>query len=295
MKRILLPALGIAALTACAFDEGLIIEDIEGKIILPPEALSMEVPQDDGTDLAVGPDVRMIGPVFVGLYPGVGDSDFPYPHPLRAPTGDALPYGGTTLGDYRFGCFEDLACKVLSGRFTSYDEIVEWLGVFEEDFFDAYGNPVTSGDYIRQVCFEQLYYTSDEEIRILPGDKNDNGEIDAGDLDFVLNESTGNYEGNFKIWQQEFTEGFSAWAYMDAPDPDTMAYRTCNSDPQEVRNVQDYNQSVVGGSQFQDVLNYPNTYITRGDWVGSMEQGIHTYETVTDDVEIWIDFKVGGQ
>ena len=33
MKRILIPTVGLAVCTACAFDEGLVIENMEGRIM----------------------------------------------------------------------------------------------------------------------------------------------------------------------------------------------------------------------------------------------------------------------
>lgn len=299
MTRILLPVTAIAVLTACAFDEGLTIRNMEGKIILPPTAATMVVPKDDGTSEEVGPDVRMIGPVYVGLYPAIGDSEFPFPHPVTGPRasddlyGDAFPYGGTTVGDLRYACFEDLECKIVSGRHVDYDSIIEWMGVFEEPLKDAFGQDILAGDYIRQVCFEQQFYTSDEELRLIPTeDKNGDGVVDAGDLDFVERDD-GNFEGSFKIWQQEYVDGFSAWAYMDAPNASSMLFRTCDSE--QGSQTVDYNETIRTGSQYQTVLNVPVAHITAGDWVGSMENGIHTYESVDDEVEIWIDFKVGGE
>lgn len=296
MKRILLPAAAIVVFTACAFDENLVIENMEGRIIIPRDAATQTLEYTDGTTETVT-DVRMIGPVFVGLYPEIEQGAYPFPHPNTGPSltagqiGDAYPYGGTTVGDFRYACFEDLSCNMVSGRHLTYDSIIEWMGVFEQPFRDAFGQPVETGDYIQQVCFEQNFYTSDEEVRLIQtADRDGDGEITAADLDFVEN-AEGNFEGRFKIWQQEYTEGFSAWAFMDAPNTNSMTHTTCNPDlgSQQV----EYNQIIRTGTQYRNVLNYPNTYLTPGDWVGSMENGVHTYSDVNDDVEIWVDFAVG--
>lgn len=296
MKRILIPTVGLAVCTACAFDEGLVIENMEGRIILPPEAATQSFFNEDGTLRETVTDVRMIGPVYVGLYPTIEEGAFPYPHPSTGPSlssgriGDAYPYGGTTVGDFRFACFEDLTCNLVSGRHLSYDSIIEWMGVFDQPLLDAFGQPVETGAYIQQVCFEQNFYTSDEEVRLIQTkDTNDDGVVDALDLDFV-ERADGNFEGRFRIWQQEFVSGFTAWSFMDAPNNNSMTHTTCN--PDAGAQQRDYSVNIQTGTQYQDVLNYPSTYLTDGDWVGSIDRGTHTYVDVFDDVEIWIDVPV---
>ena len=114
--------LATALLVGCYYDEGLEIDNLHGTVVLPETAAQRTIVVD-GTDELVT-DVRLIGPVILGLYPAVGNDQFGYSHPVTGPafnsgtTGDTFPYGGTTVGDVRFACMQALTCKVSSGRFV---------------------------------------------------------------------------------------------------------------------------------------------------------------------------------
>ena len=53
-----------------------------------------------------------------------------------------------------------------SNRFNGLDDLVSWFNdSLDQPLADAAGNPVESGAYLREVCFDMLNYTQDEEIR----------------------------------------------------------------------------------------------------------------------------------
>src|SRR5688500_1446577 len=108
----------------------------------------------------------------------------------------------------------------MSGRFIDWQGIVDWYAdTVGKPILDAAQNEDTNGQDLRQTCYDLLAVTSDSEVRItVSEDRNDDGKLDAADLDFVKN-ADGDYEAEFTIWQQDFYEGFQLWAFMDAPDP----------------------------------------------------------------------------
>jgi len=292
----------LSLLSACTYQEGLIIEDMTGTVVLPEEAATRTFTKQDGSTETLE-DVRLIGPVYLGLFPGVREGLQVYPHPDMGPIfqpgvpGDTYPYGGTTVGDLRYPCFESLVCRVSSGRYLTFDDLVEWFNVVLEDpIVDAFGDVVSNGDYVRQVCYDLLYYTTDEEIQITPRDRNDDGVIDAKDLDFVKR-SDGKWEAEFTFWQQEYFEdedsgqGFTLWGWMDAPSEVSYQFSTC--DPEYGYYESTYSSKFYGGTQYNDLLNYPSLYISTGDWVAPMD-GIHVYQGVDDEVEIHINGLVTG-
>lgn len=281
------------ALVGCKFDEGIIIEDMPGTLVVHRDAATVLFGYDDGSSETVT-DVRNIGPVFVGLYPGVSDTLLSYPHPEMGPIiepgipGDTYPYGGTTIGDVRFACVADLTCKMVSGRHADYQSIIDWFGdVVQSPVEDASGVEVTSGEWLKQECYDQLHVTSDAEVRITAyEDRNDDGQINEQDLDFV-ERSDGHFEANFMLWQMEMFEGMVAWAFMDRPSEVDLTLTTC--DPGEGFHVSEYNADFYGGTFYEDILNFPSERITPGDWVTT--EGVEW--TAWDlNPEIWIDFPV---
>ncbi|MFK7930171.1 MAG: hypothetical protein AB8H79_18410, partial [Myxococcota bacterium] len=185
-------------------------------------------------------------------------------------------------------CLSDLVCRVTSGRYGDYDDLVDWYATYYQDpILDKAGVEVQSGEYIRQTCFQELRATSDEEVRFTATvDRDENGTIDTNDLQFVEN-ADGDMEAEFTIFQQEFVPGFKLWGWMDSPSPVDGRLNTC--DPLAGFNGGDYNDQFTGGVQRNDLLNYPNDHIQQGDWVVSDP---FVYETVEDDVVLTLDFEV---
>jgi hypothetical protein len=276
-------------LTGCGFNEGLIINDMEARLVIPREAATRTMPNGETVT-----DIRLIGPVYVGFYADVRDDVFGYPHPAIGPVfnnqvgGDAYPYGGTTVGDFRFPCLQFLVCKVVSGRFVDFDSMVEWFGDYMEDpIVDGRDREVTTGEFIRQTCYERLRVTADDEIRLTAyKDRNGDGKLDELDLDFVEN-ADGDFEAEFKIWQQDFFDGFKMWAFMDSPGGATGRFNSCN--PAEGFFDQEYDNNFRGGRAYRDLLNFPSRYIQSGDWVVSEP---HEYERWDDEVVIRVDHEV---
>ena len=299
---LLAPVLSSTMLSGCYYDEGLIIENMTGTVVIPREAATRDFVREGGTVETIS-DVRLIGPVYLGMFAGVEEGIEDYPHPSVGPQyqagvpGDTYPYGSTTVGDIRYACFEHLTCKVSSGRYLDFDSMVEWFrDVLEQPIVDNLGNEVTNGDFIRQTCYEYLNVTSDAEVQVTATDSNNDGAIDLNDLDFIEG-SDGNFYGEFDFWQQEYFEdqksedgsmkGFSLWGWMDAPSQSSLRFGTCNS--ADGYTEQTYNNNFFGGQQYDDLINLPANYISDGDWVSTTG---YTYESPFDTPELWIDFEV---
>lgn len=291
-----LALLGASLLPACTYDEGLEIRDMRGSVVLPEEAATRIV---DGEEVT---DVRNIGPVYIGAYPSVQEGFAEYPYPEVGPVfqtgvaGDTYPYGGTTVGDYRHPCLEALQCRVVSGRYVDFDHIVTWFNDNTDvQLTDDQGNPMT-GEYLRQVCFDLFEYTSDDEVRLTATeDRNDDGTINAKDLDFVQR-SDGKWEAEFTLWQQEYFEdaetgqGFSLWGWMDAPS-ESFRFNTC--DPEEGNRTTEYDEQFYGGAQYRELLNHPDERISTGDWVPSTLDDVWVYSSPDDEnVEIHLNHRV---
>lgn len=297
----------------CAYEEGLLVQNLKGTVRVPKEATTRTIARADGSEETIPPDVKLIGPVYLGLYPSVFEAGVieRYPHPEVGPQyienvpGNTYPYGGTTVGDFRFPCLDFLNCKLTSGRFLDYQEIVDWFAYLEQPVVDAAGAEVASGDYIRQTCYDLLNVTSDDEVRLTAfADRDNSGAIDRQDLDFV--DAGDFWEAEFTIWQQELfwdkdqadctpgvsekeggCKGFSLWGWMDAPSDVSYQFSTC--EPGEGFLVNEYNSEIFSGRPYLDVLNFPATYISDGDYTAS--EGFVWYD-IHDEPEIVLDFKV---
>ncbi len=311
MKKMLTMVV-FASLSGCSWDEGLIIENMVGTVVLPPEALTRSFVDEDGTVTEPMTDTRLIGPVYLGLYSGVTTGIEPYPYPYVGPQfvegvpGDTYPYGGTTVGDIRFACVEFLSCKVASGRFVSFEDMVEWFGeTLQDPITDQFGNEIESGDLLRQTCYDLLEVTSDAEIRITAyEDRNGDGEVDEEDLDFVVRED-GKYEAEFTLWQQDYFDnsaqvaeaggpdsdvhGFTLWGFMDAPATQSSEFSTCTDEDGAGYLETTYNNFFSGGRPYLDILNQPSFYIADGDWVSSEA---FVYQSQWDTPELELNFEV---
>ena len=296
-------------LVGCAYEEGLLIQNLQGRVFVPKEAITREIVFSDGRVETLGPDIRLLGPVYLGLYPSVLPANVieRYPHPEIGPQflddvqGDTYPYGGTTIGDLRFSCLEYLTCKVTSGRFLDYQDLLDWFKLVEQPITDAAGAEVSDSKFLEQTCYDLLNATSDEEVRITAyEDRNEDGSIDALDLDFV-DDGGDYYVGEFTLWQQEhFSDqnqkdctrgrdctGFSLWGWMDAPSTGRYQFATCD----ETAGYQNtlYNADFFGGAPYTNVLNFPSSYITEGDWVATEP---YVWSDIYAQPDLYLDFSV---
>ena len=95
-------ALSALVLLAGCFEESLPQKDLDGQIVVPGSLVS---------------DARDIGMVYLGIYEGFDPEQLGYPYPQTAPRvgdnpiGDALPYGGTSVGQYAYGCYRALLVR----------------------------------------------------------------------------------------------------------------------------------------------------------------------------------------
>lgn len=279
MLTILLAAAG------CAYQETLPEKDITGTVVIPAAALTRTL--FDGTTVT---DTRLIGPVFLGAFSGIDTISFAYPHPSMGPIittntpGDTYPFGGTTIGRYDFACYPSLACKVVTGRYESYDDILDYFAnSLANPVKDAEGNVVENGTTYQQECFDYFHATSDAEMSFL------------GDLDFQEN-SDGDFEAEFMMAHTVLVDGMVLWGWMDAPsidlaNPDSSGeYSTCS--PTAGRENTLYDQTFYEGRVYSDVLNTPSTYINTGDWIsqGTDAEIIHSED---DHPVVRMDFGFG--
>jgi len=294
----------------CAFDEGIIIENLRGTVRLPVEAASRTIQDEEGNPVEIEADPRLIGPVYLGLYSKIEPENVieEYPHPETGPQfqpdqiGDAFPYGGTTIGDLRFACLPSLSCRLTSGRFEDWDSIVDWFKRLDTPLTDVNGFEIPNGEFLRQVCYDFLNVTSDEEMRVTAyEDTNNDGDINAMDLDFQREGDF--FVAEFEMLQQELfyeqddadctpgvdCRGFSLWGWMDAPAQSDLQFTTCAEDEGFGLEVREYNIRFDPGAALPDVLNFPSRYIAAGDYVSSDP---FIWSDVYDEPQLDLDFEV---
>ncbi len=246
----------------CTFQEDLPEQDIRGTLIIPRAAATRTI--------ATGEEVidpRLIGPVYLGAFSGMDNVSFGYPHPSMGPIvtsdtpGDTFPYGGTTVGRFDFACYEALTCKVVTGRFTDYADILDYFGVsLGSPVRDENGEAVVNPSTFQQACYDYFYATSDAEMSFI------------GTPDFEEN-ADGDFEASFLMAHTLLVDGMAIWGWMDAPEivagntNQSGSYSTCDSNGG--REYTAYNQNFYEGRVYYDALNAPSTYIYSGDWVGS--------------------------
>lgn len=253
---------------ACGYDEdALDYFDIQGEVRIPVEAAQITITvsevQEDGTvvetDKTLDADIRNLGPVYLGVYPSVDYDLFDYPHPEIGPvlSNNALqayPYGGTSVGRPDFACYQALRCKVTTGRFKDYDDILQYFAEeLETPIENSFGEEVTSGLEYREWCYETMWLTSDSELPFIAGD----------DLDF---ERQGDYfVADATIYHTYFEEGAAVWGWMDAPSR-SYNFASCD-DTTWGWNIFWYDQQYNTGATTAGLLNNPDNHIDLGDWI----------------------------
>ncbi len=281
----------LSFVAGCAYDENIPEKDLRGKVILPAAAATQEVLRADGTVETVE-DMRLIGPVYLGAFAGIDTASFPYPHPAMGPVitsdypGNTFPYGGTTVGRLEYGCYEAVACRVTTGRFGGYADVLDYFANFLADpVVDANGQTVESPSTMQQACFDYHKATSDAEIAFI-----DNGDLSR--LNFQKDDETGDYVAEFTMPHTVYVEGMQVWGWMDAPritrasgDKDGQ-FSSCDSSVG--RQVTEYDQDYFQGRTHYNLLNFPSLYIYEGDWVS----GGTSVESVDGELVVNLDIPV---
>jgi hypothetical protein len=217
----------------CTFNEHLPQVDIQGTVVVPREAATVQV-YNAATDTT-----SEIGPVF-----GEGDP------------GNTYPYGGGTVGRFDYACYQSLVCKVVTGRFESYDDILDYFAnVAQQPVVDEQGSEVSSAAAFQAACFELFNYTADFELAFLALDG----------PDFVEN-TDGDFEASFDMWQVNHYQNMQIWGWVDTPD-EQFNFSTCNESRGQEN--QEYANDYRYGANVVDVLNFPGENISAGDWVAS--------------------------
>ena len=286
----------LLSLFACSNTEVVLEGEISGKLVIPKEAatrtvVAAEDPDGDGEYEYVEreeTDVRLLGPVYLGAYSGIDDVSFSYPHPKMGPVitsdlrGDTFPYGGATVGRLDFACYEAVACRISTGRFSNYDDILDYFrNSLGKPVVDSYGREVLTGETFQQWCYEYFDATSDNEMAFVGEDN----------LSFV--EDGANFVAEFTLNHTSRIEGMVVWGFMDAPELGTTAvdvngaFTTC--DDEGGRLVTEYVSNFAEGKSEYYILNQPSTYIQAGDWISDGESvvsfdenGVQTDEVVVN-------------
>lgn len=271
----MLATLLLAQLQGCAFEEDLNYYDLRGTVKIPIAATQFVYGFDD--EAVVIDDIRGLGPLYVGVFPSVQEGLYPFPHPEMGPIlsegqdGNAYPYGGNSVGRFDWACYEQLVCKVSTGRFESYSDILDFFGnVLDEDVRTIDGHLVDSSEEFQERCFEVEYATGDQEM------------LFVGARDFKVE---GEYlVADLVIPHVPFHEGMQVWGWMDMPSP-SFDFNTCDATVGD--NVNYYAESYDLGTNAIEVLNYPGKYIDFGDWV---VQNPHTVTDPTASFELEVGF-----
>ncbi len=256
---ILLPVFGL--LGGCAYTEDALNHfDFDGTVRIPVEAATVEYIDDDNETWTVT-DPRNLGPVYIGVFPSVVDNLYDYVHPEIGPVlgedqpGNAYPLGANSIGRFEWGCYEVLNCKIVTGRYESYEDVLDFFeNELREPILRADGDPVGSGIEYQERCFEMRYATDNREVDF----------VEDGELDFTLSSDGQFYEAESEVLHVEYNENMTVWGWLDAPSP-TFQFASC--DPGLGEQIFYYEDQYFSGANYNDLLNYPGQYIDDGDWV----------------------------
>jgi hypothetical protein len=252
--------------SGCAYSEDALQHfDVRGKVRIPKDMTTVTVNDPEtGEAYTIENDVRAIGPVWLGVFSGVDDRLFDYPHPevgpvlgTDNPTGNTYPYGSMSVGRPDWGCYQTMNCKLITGRYSSYDDVI---GFFRDEVRDPVinqlGDEVTSGIEYREHCYETGYLTSDQEVGFIGNGGGEPYFEDMGDY----------FEAETTIYHTLWLEGAVVWGWMDAPSR-TFDFSTCQEGDSLGWQVFYYDEQYFTGQVPIDLLNFPSKYIFQGDVV----------------------------
>ena len=280
--------IGVGSLlsSGCIYQETIQQADLKGVVRISVEAIEgMQLIDADGTTimengftldeegnevLDISGEMALLGPVYLGAFPSVEDGHYIYPHPEMGPVidetlpGNTYPYGGTTVGRFDYACYEQLRCKVVTGRYKDYGEIIDFFkNVVQEPIIDPDGNEVTSAVNYQEHCYQGEYVTSNDELSFIDeeGDKND----DPYFKPYFQKSSDGQYfEAEVTIPHTLFVEGMELWGWSDMP---SARYNFASCNPEAGDSYYRYTEQFMKGSSYPELLNFPGIYIDEGDWV----------------------------
>ena len=276
-------------LGGCKYDEMIPEREISGQLRIPKAAATRQVKAtDDPSDYSTVEltDIRLLGPIYIGGFAGLDTTSRPYPFPKQGPIiasheGDTFPYGGTTVGRLDFACYKALACKVTTGRFLDYADILDYFdNVLKHPVTQDNGEPLSpdADKEFQQYCYDYYYATSDAEMSF----------IGADNLSFT--EDGEDYVADFTLFHTFYKEGMQVWGFMDAPlvKPDALeqagTFSTCNG--AGGNQVYRYDQNFYEGAPYSNVLDYPTQYLDVDDWVSSGVEVTSADETVKLNIDI---------
>ncbi|MED5374722.1 MAG: hypothetical protein VX899_27130 [Myxococcota bacterium] len=298
----------LSLVLGCTFDEELPQANISGTVVIPREAATRRILDAETGEITEVTDSRFIGPVYLGAFPSVNQLDYGYTHPETGPVvsadlpGNTYPYGGGSVGRFDFACFDYLACRTPSGRFTDYDDLISFFrDVVGDPIQDQFGNEVDSAGYFQTVCYDLFEITADYEMEWISEVTYEGEKIDR--LDFVEN-ADGDFEAEFNMWRVNYRQGMQLWGWMDAPSDmfegtasNRFTFSTC--DPNDGQTNTEYNNDIAYGVAETDLLNYPARYIGEGDWVVGMDdvftveaEDAEAYRADTPEIRLVIGEKV---
>lgn len=290
----------------CAYEENLNEKDLTGLVRIPVEALeSLQLIDSDGTPtmdggftvdengapiLDITDQMGLLGPVYLGAFPSVQEGDYAYPHPEMGPIldadrpGDTYPYGGTTVGRFDYACYEQLRCKVVTGRYTDYGEIIDFFAdVVQEPIVAPDGSEVTSPDAYQEHCFGTEYVTTNDELSFVDDDPQEDV-LPYFKPYFRLNDDGDFYIADVTIPHTVVVDEMELWGWVDMP---SARYNFSTCDESEGDYHYRYTEQYYKGSSYPDILNYPGQYIDEGDWVADP----FVVDSSTDDNFV-IDFNI---
>ena len=302
MQKLYFGVVGLLA-SGCLYNEEIQQKDLKGTVRISVEALEgMELINADGDVimqdgftldedgnqvLDITGEMGLLGPVYLGAFPSVEDGHYPYPHPEMGPVieetlpGNTYPYGGTTVGRFDYACYEQLRCKVVTGRYQSYNEIIDFFAdIVQEPIIDPDGNEVTSATNYQEHCYYSEYVTSNDELSFVDedGDKNDAPYFKPY---FQLSSDGAHYEAEVTIPHALFVEGMELWGWSDMP---SARYNFASCNPEAGDSYYRYTEQFMKGSSYPDLLNFPGIYIDEGDWVSEPVQVMKADEEFVIDL-----------
>jgi hypothetical protein len=285
MKIFIIGVVGLF-LSGCIYNEEIEQTNLTGKVRISVDVLkSMRLIDADGAPilengftldadgkpvLDISDQMGLLGPVYIGAFPDVKDDLYDYPHPEMGPIlddnlpGNTYPYGGTSVGRFDYACYEQLRCKVVTGRYADYGDIIDFFtDVVQSPIMDPDGNEVTSAVNYQEHCYQGAYVTSNDELSFVDDDPTKNDEPYFKPY-FHLSSDGEYFEADVSIPHTLFVKGMKLWGWVDMPSAD-YNFASCN--PESGDQYYRYTEQFMKGSSYPDLLNFPGIYIDEGDWV----------------------------